>query len=100
MGIHDAYANRYVNSDSPSGKDSPLLDQVGGDHYKTTGSIQPIEFILANNLNFCEGSVVKYIFRWRKKNGIEDLRKAKHYIEILIEEELKKNERSGKTGSS
>ena len=60
--------------------------QVSGDHYKDK-AIQPIIYIHANNLGFCEGNVVKYITRWREKNGIADLEKAKHYIELLIEME-------------
>ena len=65
-------------------EESPLDKQVGGSHYKDKG-IQPIIYIHANNLGFCEGNVVKYITRWREKNGIADLEKAKHYIELLIE---------------
>jgi hypothetical protein len=61
-----------------------LNTQVQGDHYKDL-PIQPIEYIHANNLGYIEGNVVKYISRWRKKNGISDLEKAKHYIELLIE---------------
>ena len=61
-----------------------LTKQVGGDHYRGK-AIQPIIYIHANNLGFCEGNVVKYITRWREKNGIADLEKAKHYIELLIE---------------
>ena len=63
----------------------PLEEQVGGEHYIGQG-IQPIEYILANELDFCEGNVVKYITRWRYKNGLEDLYKAKHYIEFLIKD--------------
>lgn len=63
---------------------SALDVQVSGDHYKKL-TIQPIEYIYANGLGFCEGNVVKYITRWRDKNGIADLEKAKHYIELLIE---------------
>lgn len=58
--------------------------QEGGDHYRSL-SIQPIQYIHANQLGFCEGNVVKYITRWRAKNGIEDLKKARHYIDLLIE---------------
>lgn len=58
--------------------------QIGGDHYKSK-SIQPWDFIIANNLGFCEGNAIKYICRWKEKNGIEDLQKAKHYIDKLIE---------------
>lgn len=69
-------------------KQNPLDTQVGGDHYKTM-KMQPLEYILANNLGFCEGAVVKYISR-RKGNRIEDLKKARHFIEILIAEEEKR----------
>lgn len=58
--------------------------QVGGNHYVNM-KLQPIEFIVANGLGFCEGSVVKYVSRWRNKNGVEDLKKARHYLDILIE---------------
>lgn len=61
--------------------------QVGGDHYKKM-KIQPIKYILDNGLGYCEANVVKYISRWKDKNGIEDLRKARHYIDILIEQEM------------
>jgi hypothetical protein len=58
--------------------------QVGGDHYKKH-KIQPIEYIHANNLPFIEGNIVKYITRWREKNGIKDLEKVKHYVDLLIQ---------------
>jgi len=61
-----------------------LQTQIGGNHYKER-KIQPIEYILANELDFIEGSVVKYITRWKSKNGIEDLQKIIQYCEILIE---------------
>ena len=60
-----------------------LMKQVGGSHYKDK-AIQPIEYIHANKMGFCEGNVVKYITRWKEKNGVADLEKAKHYIELLI----------------
>tara|TARA_R100001079_G_scaffold756_1_gene476 strand:- start:1363 stop:1575 length:213 start_codon:yes stop_codon:yes gene_type:complete len=62
--------------------------QEGGDHYVNM-VIQPIEFILANNIPHCEACIIKYVTRWRKKNGIEDLRKARHYIDILIENKIR-----------
>lgn len=65
---------------------SALQRQVGGDHYKNKG-IQPIDYILANELDFCEGNVIKYTTRWRNKNGVEDLKKARHYLDFLIERE-------------
>ena len=68
-----------------------LDNQVGGSHYKNL-KIQPIEYIYANNMPFIEASILKYISRWRNKNGIQDLMKAKHFIELLIELESKGNE--------
>jgi hypothetical protein len=67
---------------------SALNTQVSGDHYKSL-KIQPIEFIHANGIPFAEGSVIKYVTRWRAKGGIADLEKAKHFIELLIELEKK-----------
>ena len=64
--------------------DSALNVQVDGSHYKDL-AIQPVEYIHANGLGFCEGSVVKYVTRWRTKNGIADLKKARHFIDLLIE---------------
>tara|TARA_Y100001933_G_C18711743_1_gene443573 strand:- start:79 stop:360 length:282 start_codon:yes stop_codon:yes gene_type:complete len=62
----------------------PFAEQVGGDHYKKL-TIQPVEYILANNLGFVEGAVIKYVTRWKDKNGIEDLHKARHFIDLLIQ---------------
>ena len=61
-----------------------LEKQEGGNHYKGY-SIQPIEYIYANNIPFAEGSVIKYVTRWRDKNGVADLKKAIHFLELLIE---------------
>lgn len=63
-----------------------LDTQIGGDHYRSK-AIQPIEFIMANGLGFCEGNCVKYVTRWREKGGIADLKKAIHYLQFLIESE-------------
>jgi len=65
---------------------SALDKQVGGSHYKDM-AIQPIEYIHKNGLGFCEGNIVKYITRWKTKNGIEDLKKVIHYAELLIQME-------------
>ena len=63
---------------------SNLNKQIGGSHYKNM-AIQPIEYIVKNNIPYIEGNVIKYISRWKQKNGIDDLRKARHYIDMLIE---------------
>lgn len=63
-----------------------LAHQVGGDHYRKM-AIQPIEYILANDIGFVEGAVVKYVSRWQSKGGLEDLEKARHLLSLLIESE-------------
>jgi hypothetical protein len=63
--------------------EDPMTQQVGGSHYRDM-NIQPIEFILANELGFCEGNIIKYTCRYKQKNGVEDLRKVIHYAEMLI----------------
>ena len=58
--------------------------QVAGTHY-TDMAIEPVEYIYHNDIPFIEGNIIKYLSRWREKGGIEDLEKAKHYIEMLID---------------
>lgn len=60
--------------------------QEGGDHYKSM-AIQPVEYMMANEIPFMEGCVIKYVTRWRGKGGVEDLRKARHFLDLLIENE-------------
>lgn len=61
-----------------------LEQQYGGIHYKDL-AIQPVEYAYKNKLDFFQGNVVKYITRFRDKNGLEDLKKAKHFIDLLIQ---------------
>lgn len=68
--------------------DNPKKIQHGGNHYLDM-KIQPIDFIEANGLSFSVGNAIKYLCRYKRKNGIEDLRKAQHYIAMLIEREMK-----------
>jgi hypothetical protein len=58
--------------------------QVGGSHYQSP--IQPIDYIAANELGFKEGNIVKYVTRWKRKGGVEDLKKARHYLDLLIKQ--------------
>ena len=58
--------------------------QVGGNHYKGK-AVQPWDYIVGNNLGYLEGNIVKYVSRWKDKNGVQDLRKAQHYLQKLIE---------------
>jgi hypothetical protein len=73
---------------------SALDKQISGNHYKDKG-IQPIIYIHANNLGFCEGNVVKYVTRWKDKGGKADLEKAIHYLELLIQLETKPSQPDG-----
>lgn len=62
--------------------------QIGGMHYKGK-DIQPWDYIAANQIGYFEGNVIKYVSRWRDKGGLEDLKKARHYLDKLIELESK-----------
>ena len=61
----------------------PQNRQIGGSHYRNM-QIQPYEFISKNDLSFFQGNVVKYVCRYKSKNGIQDLEKIKHYCELEI----------------
>lgn len=65
-------------------KYNALSTQEGGRHYKDF-PIQPIVFITKNGLSFAQGNVIKYICRYKAKNGLQDLKKARHYIDLMIE---------------
>ena len=67
---------------------SALDIQEGGDHYRKL-KIQPIEFIHANELDFLQGNVIKYITRHKNKNGAADVRKALHYCQLILELQYK-----------
>ena len=62
--------------------------QVAGTHYKNK-AIQPWDYIIGNNLGYLEGNIVKYVSRWKDKGGVDDLRKAQHYLSKLIEIQVK-----------
>jgi hypothetical protein len=79
-------ANRTTEQRNGFGK--PSERQEGGTHYRDM-KIQPFEYIQANALGYAEGNVIKYVSRYKAKNGIEDLKKARHYIDLLIEHETK-----------
>ena len=63
---------------------SALDYQVGGNHYHQM-AYQPLSFIMELGLNFCEGNIVKYVARYKFKNGLQDLKKAQHYLKFLLE---------------
>lgn len=78
--VDHGYAER-VRQEQP--KSSALDVQVGGNHYKDM-AIQPVDYIYRNGLGFLEGNVIKYVTRYKAKGGVEDLHKARHYIDLLI----------------
>ena len=59
-------------------------NQVGGEHYRNK-AIQPWDYIVSNNLGYLEGCVVKYVSRYKEKGGMQDLEKAAHYLQKLME---------------
>ena len=61
-----------------------LDEQVGGNHYSKL-AIQPVEYITQNKLGYLAGNVIKYVTRYKDKNGLQDLEKARHYVDMLIE---------------
>ena len=67
-----------------SEKKHPMNIQVGGDHYQKY-PIQPLEFVYINKIPAIEASIIKYVTRHKDKGGVEDLRKARHFLDILIE---------------
>jgi len=77
-----------VNGFATVSESNPRENQIGGDHYRTM-AIQPADFIMANKLGWAEGCAIAYITRWREKGGLQDLRKAIHTLELLIDHESK-----------
>ena len=63
------------------------MDDIKKPVHYNQGGIEPIDYIVANKLSYCEGNVVKYITRWKHKNGVQDLKKAKQYIDFIIDKE-------------
>lgn len=83
--LNMGYSYAPIEHHEPVSAASALHTQVGGDHYKRF-KIQPIEFILGNNLGFAAGCVIKYVCRAPYKGTYrQDLEKAKHYIDMMLE---------------
>lgn len=61
------------------------VTQVGGTHYSDM-KIEPINFIVSNEIPYREANIIKYICRYKKKNGKEDLLKARHYLDMILKE--------------
>lgn len=84
--IHAHRIDRGQSLKTPQPADSAFTQQEGGEHYKNL-PIQPARYCHANRLGKLESDVIYYVTRWREKNGIPDLRKARHTLDLLIEME-------------
>ena len=80
------YGNGHGNMTE---KDLERLTNVNHPKHYTNGKIEPIDFINGNNMDYLEGNIIKYISRYKFKNGVEDLEKARFYLNMLIERESK-----------
>lgn len=77
-------ARNGYKAGAAAAKPAANKEQFGGSHYKTL-AIQPWDYIIQNNLGFLEGNVIKYVTRWKDKEGVQDLKKARHFLDKLIE---------------
>lgn len=73
-----------------------LKTQIGGDYY-TKLKIQPMEYSMANGLDACQHTIIKYVTRFRDKNGLQDLEKARHTLDMLIEFEQRELDSANQT---
>jgi len=96
MDANNIIPSVVVTEEGEGAKISVFDEQVGGDHYQKL-KIQPMEYILQNDLGFVEGCVVKYVSRYKFKNGIEDLKKARQNLDFLIEHLERLDGKSGYT---
>jgi len=87
--VHPDHPDAFIDEEEAMTNNSisgAFDTQIGGGHY-TKLAIQPMELSLKNNLNAAQHTAIKYIMRYRDKNGLEDLKKAKHTIDLLIQHE-------------
>jgi len=80
---HNDYYDKIIDKEIKREKD----DMINHPKHYVQGQIEPIDFINANNLDYLEGNIIKYVSRYKFKNGLEDLLKAQFYINMLIERE-------------
>jgi hypothetical protein len=59
-------------------------EAISDNNHYSEMKIEPVDFIISNNIDFCEGNVIKYVSRHKRKNGAEDIRKAIHYLKIIL----------------
>ena len=87
-GYGAGFAPEPTHQSTPAGANAR---QEGGSHYKQFKH-ETWDVILDWGLGYLDGNAVKYLSRWRHKNGLEDLKKARHYIDKLIETEMEKRD--------
>ena len=86
-------ADFVAQTDNIDPPDNDIINQPN--HYTFRGGIEPIDFIRSNNLSFCEGSIIKYLYRHPSKNGVEDLKKARRNLDWMIADMEKRNAAQG-----
>ena len=85
--------NNYINDQENMKRIYENAEVTNPKHYDQVGfGIQPLQYILANELDFLEGNIIKYVSRYPHKGGVNDLLKARTYLEKLIERERIKND--------
>lgn len=92
MLLRTALAEEGRPVEQPGSNAPAIARQEGGNHYKDM-PIQPFEYIHANGIPFAEGSVIKYVTRWRAKGSVQDLKKARHFLDLLLEAEERRPEK-------
>lgn len=90
----DKLTQGYFEGAPIQGKSYANNKQVGGEHYKKHKGYEPWDVVNAWGLGYLDGTALKYIARWRDKNGVQDLQKAVHFLEKLIEQEQNVNLKS------
>ena len=81
--------NQYQEVQKPANLVSPSTTQVGGTHYQV--AIQPVDYCLANDLDFLQSNVIKYVTRHKNKGKAEDIHKAIHYCQLILEKQYGNN---------
>lgn len=77
----------FPTTNPAAAEDARSATNVAQQPHYTARAIQPVDFIVANGMDYLEGNVVKYVARYRRKNGLEDLKKARTYLDLLIARE-------------
>ena len=80
---HNTYYSKIIDEEMKKEKE----DMINHPKHYVRGDIEPIDFINANNLDYLEGNIIKYVSRYKFKNGLEDLLKAQFYVNMLVERE-------------